>query len=202
VYACPCEGKFGTSETIPSTISWRPSFQYRSRSSIDGRADRFTEDGDSRIICRWRHRDEALLVLDVMPTRDEILGFANRWYSLALAAAVGRELPSGAIVRAVPPVPLLATKVEAFHGRGQTDFLASHDFEDIVLLMNGRPELASEVAGAQTIWPEMAAFITDAVREMRGAPYFSTGVHGALAMFDPGRGALVEDRFATIAAMA
>jgi hypothetical protein len=68
--------------------------------------------------------------------------------------------------------------------------------------MNGRPELASEVAGAQTRWPEMAAFITDAVREMRGAPYFSTGVHGALAMFDPGRGALVEDWFATIAAMA
>jgi hypothetical protein len=70
------------------------------------RAQGFSEDGESRVICRWRHRDEALLVLDMIPTSDEILGFANRWYSLALAATVRRELPSGAIIRAVPPVPL------------------------------------------------------------------------------------------------
>lgn len=41
---------------------------------------------------------------------------------------------------------MLATKIEAFYDRGNGDFGASHDIEDIVNLIDGRPELTNEVA--------------------------------------------------------
>jgi hypothetical protein len=37
--------------------------------------------------------------------------------------------------------PFVATKFEAFHGRGNNDHLASHDLEDIITVVDGRPEL-------------------------------------------------------------
>jgi len=39
----------------------------------------------------------------------------------------------------------LATKFEAFDGRGNRDYLMSHDMEDIIALMDGRAEIAEEV---------------------------------------------------------
>ena len=41
-----------------------------------------------------------------------------------------------------------ATKLEAFNGRGKGDFMASHDMEDIIALVDGRNELVEEVAKA------------------------------------------------------
>ncbi len=42
----------------------------------------------------------------------------------------------------------MATKLEAFHGRGKNDFRMSHDLEDIVTVVDGRFELAEEVCAA------------------------------------------------------
>jgi hypothetical protein len=39
----------------------------------------------------------------------------------------------------------LATKLEAFDGRGKGDYMASHDMEDIVSVIDGRPELVEEL---------------------------------------------------------
>ena len=35
-------------------------------------------------ICRFRHGE---LLLDVLPTAEEILGFGNRWYAAVLSSA-------------------------------------------------------------------------------------------------------------------
>jgi hypothetical protein len=104
----------------------------------------FAEDQSSRVICRWQHRAQNL-TLDAMPARAEILGFANVWQAAALPHAVRRDLPSGATIRAAPPTYLLAMKLEAFRGRGEGDFIASRDFEDIVTLLDRRPELIAEL---------------------------------------------------------
>lgn len=42
----------------------------------------------------------------------------------------------------------LATKLEAFAGRGEGDFQASHDLEDLVTVLDGRAGLLEEVRGA------------------------------------------------------
>lgn len=39
----------------------------------------------------------------------------------------------------------LATKIEAFHGRGHEDFLGSQDLEDLIAVVNGRDTLLEEI---------------------------------------------------------
>ncbi len=93
-------------------------------------------------ICRWRAKG---VVLDVMPTNPEILGFGNRWFGPAAVEADHIELYSGRLIRMVTAPYFLATKFEAFDGRGNRDYLISHDMEDIIALMDGRAEIAEEV---------------------------------------------------------
>jgi len=92
-------------------------------------------------LCRWCADD---LVLDLMPTQGEILGFSNRWYPLALETAQQQELPSGRAIRIVTAPVFLATKLEAFRGRGQGNFLFSHDLEDLMAVVDGRASLLEE----------------------------------------------------------
>lgn len=92
-------------------------------------------------LCRWCTED---LVLDLMPTQGEILGFSNRWYPLALETAMQQGLPSGRSIRIVTAPMFLATKLEAFRGRGQGDFLFSHDLEDLMAVVDGRASLLEE----------------------------------------------------------
>ena len=50
----------------------------------------------------------------------------------------------------------MATKFEAFSDRGHGDLLGSHDLEDIVNVVDGRPELVSEVGLAA---PELRQYL-------------------------------------------
>lgn len=114
------------------------------------RATGFREDQQSKVICRWRYASEGSddLILDVMPADARLLGFANRWQAEALPHAVERTLPSSAAIRAVTPPYLVATKIEAFLGRGDGDHLVSRDLEDVVSLADGRAELVDEIRRA------------------------------------------------------
>jgi len=96
-------------------------------------------------ICRWTIND---VVLDVMPTNPEILGFSNQWYRSALATAELVSLPSGSQIRIVISPYFLATKLDAFAGRGKSDYAASHDMEDIIAVLDGRPGVVDEVKSA------------------------------------------------------
>jgi predicted nucleotidyltransferase len=93
-------------------------------------------------ICRWQ---AAGVLLDVMPTHPEILGFGNEWYQPAFEAAEWGALPSGKKIRIVSAPFFLATKLAAFDGRGKGDYMMSHDMEDIVAVLDGRPEVYEEV---------------------------------------------------------
>ncbi|BFR49799.1 nucleotidyl transferase AbiEii/AbiGii toxin family protein [Nitratidesulfovibrio sp. HK-II] len=106
------------------------------------RARGFAE--DMGVVCRWRH---GALLLDVMPTDEAILGFSNRWYADALRHAV-RMTVDGVTLRVVGPVYFLATKLEAYRGRGNGDYLTSHDMEDLVAVLDGRPDILDEVLAA------------------------------------------------------
>jgi predicted nucleotidyltransferase len=108
------------------------------------------------LICRW---EKDGLILDVMPTLEGILGFTNRWYKDAIQFPVPFNLPSGKIVNIVHPVFYVATKTEAFHSRGKDNYFTSHDFEDIVSIVNGREALVDEMKNAsQVVFNEMQTF--------------------------------------------
>jgi hypothetical protein len=136
----------------------------------------FTEDQESGVICRWRHRETGL-VLDAMPSRADILGFENEWQAASIPHAVAYQLPSGATIRAAPPVYMLAMKLEAFKGRGKGDFLGSRDFGDIVTLIDGRPELLDEVAKADV---DVRTYIAAEMRRILAEPRLMDGLAGAM----------------------
>jgi predicted nucleotidyltransferase len=92
-------------------------------------------------LCRWIHGD---VILDLMPTDSTILGFSSRWYPQALEDAETVEV-GGYQTQLISAPYFLATKLEAFHGRGQFDYRISRDIEDIVTVLDGRPEIVAEV---------------------------------------------------------
>lgn len=97
----------------------------------------FREDSDGPI-CRWLFDSETGKVkLDVMPIDEKILEFSNRWYKSALGEAEHVSLPSGVVIKVVSPVYFIATKFEAFAGRGNGNYF-SHDLEDVVFVLENR----------------------------------------------------------------
>lgn len=148
--------------------------------------DRLRERGlqeavDAPVICRWQSADPQL-VLDVMPTDPDILGFSNPWYEEAISRAVTVALDSGAEIRAAAPAVLVATKLCAWKGRGGGDLLRSLDIHDVLTLIDGRPELIEEVASATS---DLRTYIRDELGELRGEHYFGYAIEGATAAYGP-----------------
>ncbi|MCU7877211.1 MAG: hypothetical protein KZQ84_10495 [Candidatus Thiodiazotropha sp. (ex Lucinoma borealis)] len=108
----------------------------------------FREDtSDGAPLCRWVSGE---VILDVMPTESHILGFGNRWYGSAVEHAELITLPSGHKIRLVSAPYFLCTKLEAFDGRGGGDYLLSHDIEDMIAVLDGRPEIVNEIRAADS----------------------------------------------------
>lgn len=129
-------------------------------------------------ICRWRYQR---LEVDLMPTDPAVLGFANRWYPLAVAGAERVLLPSGTAIRLIGSAAFVATKFEAFADRGRNDLLGSHDAEDIVNLVDGRPELVDDVANAP---PELRRYLAERFGALLARPDFADALTGMIVPDD------------------
>jgi len=135
----------------------------------------FSEDvSEGAPICRWRLKKT---ILDVMPLDEKILGFSNRWYKPAMDSAVVHELEPGLRVRVVTAVYFCATKLEAFAGRGKHDYQSSHDLEDLMAVMDGRPELAEEIRSGPE---DVRAYIGAEFRKLLATPEFLDALPGYL----------------------
>lgn len=156
----------------------------------------FQEDtSEDAPLCRWR---ADLVILDVMPTDSRILGFGNRWYTPALEHAVVVKMPSGKLIRMVSAPYFLITKLEAFDGRGNGDYLMSHDIEDIIAVLDGRPELVDEVRVAE---PKLVSELADRFKGLLGENRFVDAVSGHMPTDEASqaRVALVLDKIKEIA---
>lgn len=71
----------------------------------------------------------------------------------------------------------IATKLEAFRGRGGRDFLASHDLEDVIVVVDGRPELVEEVSACER---EVRAYLTHELGALLRNPAFVEILFGYL----------------------
>lgn len=114
----------------------------------------FSESIHDDVICRMRLGE---LKVDFMPDDASILGFTNRWYHTALETARDVKLVSGVSIRVVDPAHFIATKLEAYKGRGRGDPLGSHDIEDILTVVDGRFELAKDLAESDSLLTEYVA---------------------------------------------
>lgn len=107
------------------------------------RALGFSEDSSQGApLCRWKHGN---LKLDVMPTDGRILGLPSRWFKIAM------ENPEVINLEKDLPIPIIkapyfvATKLDAFKDRGKNDYFESHDLEDLITVIDGRPTLLREL---------------------------------------------------------
>ena len=110
----------------------------------------FQHDIHSTIACRFVVQG---ITVDVMPTDDSSIGFKNRWYPDGFKQAIELQLDHLTCIRILTAPYFIATKLEAFHSRGGGDGRTSHDFEDIVFVLENR----------DTIWEEM----NEAPRELK-----------------------------------
>lgn len=88
------------------------------------------------------------LTVDVMPIEAGILGFTNRWYKEGFKNAETQTV-EGMKVRILSFPYFLATKLEAFRGRGKNDYFGSKDFEDIVSVFAGRKGVLLDLMSMQ-----------------------------------------------------
>jgi predicted nucleotidyltransferase len=125
-------------------------------------------------ICRWRKND---VIVDLMPTDESILGFHNRWYEHAIATANSLELPNGLHIKLINAPVFIATKIEAFKGRGNNDFLDSHDLEDVITVIDGRNTLLQEVESSEL---DLRLYLKHEFSSLLSDPRFTESLHGHL----------------------
>lgn len=97
-------------------------------------------------------------------------------YPMAIDTAQHLDI-AGHRVRIVTPALFIATKLEAFHGRGGNDVFASHDLEDIITVVDGRPEIVDDVVTAD---PEVRAYISAEIGSLLKNPDFTEALAGFL----------------------
>jgi hypothetical protein len=157
------------------------------------RQARFTEDaGDKPLACRWHHGN---LTLDVLPLSKEVLGFTNRWYASALEHSTTLTLPSGELIRVITAPFFLGTKMEAFRGRGNMDYQASHDLEDFVAVVEGRNTILAEIAGSPQ---DLRDYLAEAAKDLLAESRFLDVLPGFV--LDAERVPLIQERIELIAA--
>ncbi|MCG7927233.1 MAG: hypothetical protein JAY67_17055 [Candidatus Thiodiazotropha taylori] len=167
--------------TEPTTTKVRPTIDVDLVASLATRmeyeqiADKlrergFVEDSTSDVICRWKIGS---FLVDIIPTEENVFGFGNAWYKEAYNTASKEKLPSGEIIRLISSPYFLATKIIAFHNRGNGDYSASHDIEDIITVLNGRKEIVDEV---QTSTEELQEFLREEFEALLLEPAFTDAV--------------------------
>lgn len=124
------------------------------------RARGFSESPDDNVICRMKLGE---LKVDFMPDDEAILGFSNRWYGKGIETAIPEKLEETLVIRRLTSPLFVATKLEAYRGRGEGDLIGSRDAEDILLLVDGRQALTEEIAAAE---PEIRAYIAEQLAEL------------------------------------
>lgn len=86
-----------------------------------------------------------------MPTDDISIGFKNIWYQEGFENAIEYPIEQGLEMIKILQAPyFIATKLEAFKGRGGNDGRLSKDFEDIIHILENRSTIWSELQNSNT----------------------------------------------------
>ncbi len=123
----------------------------------------FFADPYGHAICSYKYKN---IPVDIMPAEDGPLGPSNRWYKLGFenlwkVKAVDEE------IQILSAPAYLATKFEAFNSKGG-DYRTSHDFEDIIYILDNRMTIVSEIENAD---PEIKKFLNQEVNKILQSPF-------------------------------
>jgi len=140
---------------------------YNERADLDEelRSIGFINDVASGVVCRYRIQG---IIVDIMPTEDPSIGFSNIWYKPGFNEAIDFEIDGLCAVKILPAPYFIATKLEAFKGRGKNDGRTSHDFEDIVFVLENRSSIWEEMKSAEA---ELNTYLRSEFFKILKSPY-------------------------------
>ncbi|MBP8789920.1 MAG: hypothetical protein KBH01_00655 [Breznakibacter sp.] len=125
-------------------------------------------------ICRWVYQD---ILVDIMPSDSDVLGFSNRWYEDGIENKISKTLPDGTEIFVFPPEYYLAAKIEAHNGRGGNDLRQSHDFEDIIYILDNCSELLENITNANE---SVKAYLKEECSKLLENDGLTEGIESAL----------------------
>lgn len=109
------------------------------------RAIGFSPDVESGVVCRYKIQG---IIVDVMPTNEPSIGFSNKWYPDGFKRALDYVIDERCTVKILSAPYFIATKLEAFKGRGKNNGITSQDFEDIIYVLENRAAVWEEINNA------------------------------------------------------
>lgn len=125
-------------------------------------------------ICRWIYKD---IKVDIMPTDSNVLGFSNRWYEEGIETKIQKKLRDGTKVFVFPPEYYLATKFEAHNARGGNDLRQSHDFEDIIYILDNCSDILDNISASN---PSVKKYLKRECQNLLENPNITEGIETAL----------------------
>ena len=106
----------------------------------------FHPDIHGHAICSYKYKD---IAVDVMASVDSMRGPTNRWYAIGFDSLQEVTI-KGETIQILSAPCYLATKFEAYSQRGEDDYRTSHDFEDIIYVLDNRTTIVDEIKQTDT----------------------------------------------------
>jgi len=119
----------------------------------------FKQTADDDVICRFRYEE---VKVDVMNTKALGWAPANPWFApgFALKELIKIE---GQVIQILPLPYFLATKFAAYNSRGKNEPRTSHDFEDIVYVLDNRVDIVEQLLKSPK---DVKSFLTNELKSI------------------------------------
>ena len=119
--------------------------------------------------------------------------------NIELLTRVAAPLQEGMSIRVVTSPCFVATKLVAFADRGKGDYFESHDLEDVLAVIDGRPELVGELGRADR---ELRVYVAGVFARLLADENFINALPGLVIEGSPAdRSPVVLQRLRAIAQM-
>ena len=121
---------------------------------------------EGTVNCRYLHGDT---IIDVMHTDGKLQGLNTSWYQDGFNHAIMVNLKKDKSIKILNSVYFIASKLEAFNDRSyqKKDYWDCKDLEDIINVLNGRPELTDEIAASEK---KVKHYIVSFIKELINNP--------------------------------
>lgn len=106
------------------------------------------------------------IAIDIMPAEDSSIGPSNSWYKFGFNNLWQLDARGQKITVFAAPY-YLATKFEAYNNRG-TDYRTSHDFEDIINILDNRTTIVEEILNSDE---KVRTFLRSEFKKIMDSPF-------------------------------
>ena len=130
---------------------------------------------------RWTYQGTQV---DIITVSGQSKGMENQWYAEGVRHRIIREIPGGIQINVMPLPYFMATKLEAAMSRGWDDLRISHDFEDIVFLLDSCSTVLAEIRGSER---DLRTYLADSATKLLGRSDLSEAIEAVLPRGSEGR---------------